>query len=175
MTGKHKAYCVVLGIGVLAFFLDKTLLAPEESVGAQPADTPSGIAVAPSTSPRTSPPSASENHVATQLDKIANARQLDLGQMPDAFAEPAWTSADAVVVDCDDTPATEAEAAFRDSHQLTAVMASEDGGTVIINRRALRIGDSIEGFTLVSVTNGAARFSAPGSNRVIELSVNGRK
>ena len=75
MTGKHKAYCVVLGIGVLAFFLDKTLLAPEESVGAQPADTPSGIAVAPSPSPRTSKSTGTKQGSAEGFSRAASMRE----------------------------------------------------------------------------------------------------
>jgi hypothetical protein len=127
-----------------------------------------------------------ETIVASNLHAAMSSFELDATDAPDAFAVPEqWLPAQTPAVPRHE-PRTSAER-FAASHTLSATMASSnsrgparlracptgsftltttmagsDGGYAVVNGRLLRVGESMDGFQLASVSKRSAVFVADG-------------
>ena len=65
--------------------------------------------------------------------------------------------------------AQQAEAEFRASHKLNGVSIANNGRVAIIDGRAMAVGQSVDGRTLVEVTDRSATFRSAGGDIVLNL------
>lgn len=63
----------------------------------------------------------------------------------------------------------QSEAQFRADHKLTGVSIANDARHAIIDGRAMAVGQSVDGRTLVEVTERSARFRSTAGEIVLEL------
>lgn len=170
LTAKHKAYGGVLGVGLLALLVDKAFLGPGEAAGqvpsthhaanqdqSSPVEAPEMLVSTPT----------SEYALARQLQAIAEARDIDVQRTPDAFAPPGWR------IEKPSRIVTPVEARFRRAHRLNALMAAQGTSYAIVDGRRLGVGDMLDGFTLIEVTEGTAVFSSSESESVVTLKLPG--
>ena len=152
----QQRYASVLGLCLTGLLLDKTLLRPGEAK----ADTATAQLVQrPSKTEQASPPASPlkieipQSTMADRFEEIAEARNLTLESMPDAFGTPnAWLPENVTVVTQGPVTSDEARIAqFVGKHHLNAVMANGDAGYAIVDGKRLQIGEVLDGFRLVAV------------------------
>lgn len=181
---KRKVYLALLGLAVVAFVLDRTVLdasttAPATATAAlrsrqakkvQDAKKP-GPAAEDAQQARTQSDPSKRVSIGRQIARCCPA-PTDSGQSPcpDAFtASPLWV---AVEVEQEQQEQVSQEKVALDNlksrYTLTAVISGKSG-MAILGGKCVRVGQSIEGCTLVEVTGQRAIFQA-GENRV-ELKV----
>ena len=180
ISSKHKIYGSVLGAGLIALVADKAFLAPSVAAAIDPVvaeyaatEQASVLASARSELGLVAPVATIETDASKfmgQLNRIAQARDLDLDNIQDAFdPSKAWqiTSSDIVVKTA--TIGDGAGSRFLSNHRLLAVMGNGDSASVIINDKCLFIGQEIDGFTLVSVVDRVAMLDSNGLRVQLEL------
>jgi hypothetical protein len=181
---KQKVYLAVLGLAVVAFVMDRTLLdasttAPASATAALRSRQAKKAQDAKQPGPEDD--SAPQAPVKTDLSRrVSIGRQIaricideasaSAGPCPDAFtASPLW-----VAVEVEQDPQEQVSKdktvleSLKSRYTLTAVI-SGSSGMAILGGRCVRLGQSIEGCTLVEVTGQRAIFQA-GEHRV-ELKV----
>lgn len=111
-------------------------------------------------------------HLADRLKELERDRNLDLTQVRDAF----WLEGVSRAAP-ETAPVTieQTLAAFVQAHELRAVVSGPQGGFVVVGEQRLEIGDTLEGFTLVSIEGHPRRralFNFDG--REVELTMDGK-
>ncbi|MCH8823951.1 MAG: hypothetical protein IH984_10625 [Planctomycetes bacterium] len=180
ISSKHKIYGSVLGAGLIALVTDKAFLAPADAAAIDPVvaeyaatEQASVLASARGELVLVAPVANTETNASKfmgQLNRIAEAQDLDLDNIQDAFdPSKAWhtTSDDNVVktTTIGDGPSSR----FLRNHRLLAVMGNGESASVIINDKCLFIGQKIDGFTLVSVVDRVAMLDSNGLRVQLEL------
>lgn len=104
-----------------------------------------------------------------RLRAVSKRERLDSAEIPDAFAlSAAWVARRPKAEAVKAAVVTEDLAkAFTQKHALNAVMVRAQHGYAIVDGQCLLIGETCDGFRLVSVNQAAAVFQLGG--RVIEL------
>lgn len=168
LSRERRVLLGLAGAGALALGVDRAFfkpsgasaegIAPEAS---QPANVPphphTALAEAVTSSKEDAEGSASEvrTPLAQRLrDAAANQGPLD-HVVVDAFAEP---KAQAAM----DLPQRRKAEEFVRTHRLTTVISSADGGVAMVNGKPVRVGQSLDGFTLVRIERLAAVFVGDG-------------
>jgi hypothetical protein len=151
ITTKQKIYGVVLTLGVAAFIIDRAYFTPSSAIASPPKAETSNHTDRNSDPQTLDPSTTSESLIAAKLRSIS---PLDWDHLADAFS-PRWMNIN--------LPGGHSEFAMK--HKLTAVLASHGGGGAIVNGALVRVGQSIDGFTLIAVDRQGAIF-ASGNTRV---------
>ncbi len=166
LSAKHKVYGAVLVVGVIAVTVDRVLILPDEAAADRPPSAhyavtpPSTTAVASVSDNPPSSVSTVQAVIADRLEQLAASRGFDLQRVPNAFVPPtSWEVAETP----ESLPAGRVAAeTFMLTHVLTGVMAAGDGGYAIIDGKTLFIGQVLDGFELLSVSDRSAVFEANG-------------
>ena len=166
-TKQQKIACGILALAAGAFVVDRTVLSADSTDGAAAA-APGAVsgpsvrqvaAAARRDAVNEQPPPA----LARRLVAVAAAEGVADGDCPDGFRPPAEWFPAATVGASPAAPAApefrgptaaERAAAFTSKHKLTAVMRSvrrPELGVAVIDKRTLRVGQAIDGFTLAAV------------------------
>jgi hypothetical protein len=155
MTTKNKAYTAIVSVGLLALVIDRVYFTPPAAAAA-----PAAIAEAVPHAPlKTDGTSAEPGPEGTIASKLAAVGLPDLQNLTDAFSpSKAWIGGSQPVVDD-----------FKTTHKLTAVMTSHSGGGAIVNGQLIKLGQTLDGFTLTTINSRTVEF-VKGSTKV-ELSV----
>lgn len=177
LTRERKILMAVLCLGGGALLVDRVLLedgqtAPQSAAAEQAAfeahapdavsDETEGIMQA---TMALLSESAEEPMLNERLRETAVAHDASPLQPRDAFApSAAWREPEAPEPTAEPTssdPASAKEVAerFRAQHRLDAIMAEGIAGLAIINGRAVRVGQQVQGFTLKRVGQRAAVFT----------------
>jgi hypothetical protein len=172
---KRKLIVCVLGLAVAALLADRALLGsgkpgPKEAV-AEPSAAPAAAPNAPGQSP-VAPPRQSRETVqeslACRLKAVSEADGFDSANVRDAFClSPAWTKD--LGPAAPSSPQQDKAEQLKMDHQLVAVMMAGEGGYAIVDGKCLRIGQVLDGFTLISVTDKSAVLESDGIR--VELKV----
>ncbi len=112
--------------------------------------------------------SRSRNELASRLESMA-AGQQDLADEPirDVFQpSETWLARLGVRSSKPTVAAAPKEASFISRHRLQAVLVGKDGSSAIVNSTYLKIGQELDGFTLVSINANSASF-VRGKERVM--------
>jgi hypothetical protein len=114
--------------------------------------------------------------VAERLEAVAKAKTIDLAGMREALspADP-WlaqfkASPGLSAPKAENAPPPPSVPDYSKNHRLTMVLLLGDGGTAIVNGKAVRVGDELDGYKLVGITAGSATFVS-GNDRA-ELKLN---
>jgi len=170
ITKKQAVYGGLLAVAVAALAIDRLFFSEPSTAQASPAVAEAAAAPAlPSVEKTGKPEPAVSDSVPTDgliSDHLQSMPMVDLKAMPDAFApSKVWTLA------CHPPPPPppplpapppkidHSAADFAAAHKLSAVLTSHNGGSAIVDDEMVRVGQMIDGFTLISVQSTAARFS----------------
>jgi len=100
-----------------------------------------------------------ETVAASNLEVIGQALSLDPENAPDAFrASEAWMATTPESVQAVEHRMS--ASTFRAKYNLDATMVAENGGYAVVDGELLRVGESIDGYRLVSVAERSALFEA---------------
>ena len=165
LTKKQKVLVAVLGVGLGALVLDRTLLRPQGGPRGASAETADGDRT--TGSPRDNLPAEEPEKagVAQRLNELWPSRELNIAGARDPFSLPAsWA-------DGDDEGARRPKAAaeFLNVHRLTAVVIDGHRSRAFIDDHFASIGDEIDGFELVEVEARSAVFERDGTQVTLWL------
>ncbi|MBN1509952.1 MAG: hypothetical protein JW955_24115, partial [Sedimentisphaerales bacterium] len=163
---RQKALIVVFVLGLVALTADRVFLRPQggaESVsGAEAGNSPLEVR----DSAAASPGDEQRPTVAQRLDRVWSDQEVNDVGMRDPFSlEGSWLARPEK--DSPDVPSL--LAAFARAHPLGAVIMDGRQSYALVNDRVLKLGDQIDGFTLVSVGPKSAVFDRQGEQVVLEL------
>ena len=170
LTKRQKIGAAVVAVGLVLLVLDRVLVLPQIAPAGQVTDSseaPAELLLAAPTmpEPNTMPP---HERLANHLDTLWAKSQLDLSQTKDPFVlPPSWRA----YVDLPDRkpPDSDATAGFAKKHRLTSVMLSPTGSSALIDSRVLTIGEKLDGFELVAISQDSATFEMNGRQVVLKL------
>ena len=163
---------VVLGLGIAALAADRLML-DEGQTGPSQARAASVGGPAPAASGSVKGPSVEllDNSLATRLDTLRGAMDLDFSATKDAFRpSESWLSdlrPEAPVA----TSSTEVRVlGFGRRHELKAIVnGSGQDGSAFIDDRFVRVGQTIDGFRLVKIGYRMAVLESNGEQVVLRL------
>jgi hypothetical protein len=157
ITNKHKVYVAVVGAGIAALLIDRAYFSPTAALAAP--DLLIHSAPQPDVLNNFDTATLSAGTIAGKLKSIP---QPNMDEITDAFA-PSREWANSA------QPSTNRLGEFETSHKLSAVLASHNGGGAIINGQFVKLGQTIDGFTLISINRQSAEFSS--KTRKVTLSL----
>jgi hypothetical protein len=176
MTSR-RVWLGLLVVAVGALLVDKLYLgseapAPAEAASARRGPTPAPpTAAAPSPQPAepAPPPGPGDLPLADRLEALAGEQPIDTIDMRDAFAlSDVWHS-ELTVEEAPEIGPTPGER-FVSGHRLTSVLLGGKRSLAVVDGRAVRLGQALEGFTLVEVTAETAVFAS--DEERVELRIN---
>ena len=156
LTKKRKIMAVVLGAAVGVFLVDRVLLGygpagPEQAQASSAFDLQGVASILQGFHPEDEPELNPQEEVmlSDRLEGLADDRAFDPLAVRDAFRPgDAWGG----FGPAEGAPTISGEAsAFADQYKLTATAVSGQGGMAIVNGQCLVVGQSLDGFRLVSV------------------------
>ncbi len=164
-TKERKILAAILAIALLILMVDQF------SGGPAPADAQSDTPAASiprspqelPTATNSAEPVATEAiadagpSVARMLSVIRGNTDYDPQQVDNAFAPSSQWAGDAQNAQPQTDDRSDAEA-FVQAHRVTAIMRGERGGYAIINGNIVRVGQKLNGFTLIEVSPSAVVF-----------------
>jgi hypothetical protein len=158
ISNKNKIYGAVVCAGVAALIIDRAYFSPHAaSAGLRraPEIPPAAVEAQPV-------PELSLTNEGTISNRLKSVAISDWNRIYNVFApSSAWVNSV--------EPALARPDQFEITHKLSAVMSSHNGGTAIVNGQFIRIGEIVDGFTLVSVGPRSAVFLKNGKR--VELSL----
>ncbi len=165
----------ILGVAAAALVLDRTILAPDGASAATPVETSTEAQTPPATenlrvvtgspTPGIQPGPAAKGKVASRLSIALDSPKWTPDQVIGSLRPtPDWVGGDDQKAGSAAAPGAD----FRSRHSLRAVMNArgDGGGVAMIDGKAVKIGDVLDGYTLVQVGARSAVFES-GSLRVV--------
>ncbi len=169
LTKRQKMLLAVFFVGLVALGVDRIFLRPQSGPAAASANAFDEYAVQRSPAPRAAAPAAEAQRpgLGRKLERIWPDPTLNATEARDPFSlVDAWSDTRATApADTKDSPET-----FARAHPLEAVVVSGRQSYISIDDRVLKLGEQIEGYTLVSVGPKSAVFERQGERVVVELS-----
>ena len=165
LAKQHKMYGAILGLAVAALGADRAFfttspaetaesfaVAKSDQAPAAAAPQKRAVAVAPA---KAADAAAADDRraVSARLDELARTAGFSVASVHDAFTPPsAWLAAE-TSANAADPAQDERVRRFAADHRLTAVMGSDTRHAVaIIDGKPFKPGQTLDGFTLVSVS-----------------------
>lgn len=190
MTKERKIYAVVLAVALLALAVNFLLpgggaTGPQAASASSQMPHPAAAVDAAKVADvvkkmNEAAATLDDNHtLAHQLSAFAEQRGYDLPHVHDAFIpDPSWAPAQEKK-QAKPAPVVEAEH-FRATHKLTGVMVSGGGGVAMVDvigkasagaggRKAITVGQTIDGFELTAVRDGEATFRRGKAELTLQL------
>ena len=160
LSNQRKVYLAVLGVGLAALGFDRAVLdhGSPQSAEASIAITGDGVATATSAllPAAAGAPAVPVVPIADQLAALERGEGFSAGGAVDAFSpSAAWLAADkpaAAAQASGNAPGLSAGERFARDHHLGGVMVYAKGGSAMIDRRAVEVGQAIDGYRLMEVT-----------------------
>jgi hypothetical protein len=158
---KHKIYAGLVGTALAAWAIDAMFLrpvapAPETAAAAQ-VPQPSADLAHPAIASK-SDSTTTDKWLAERLTAWSSHNPPDSNRGRDVFSAPAsWGKQLAAP---STQPTNTSAMVFKRDHHITAAMLDPRGGSILIDGRMVRAGQSIGGCRLVSVSQGRADFLA---------------
>jgi len=154
----QKVSIIILVVAVLALAVDRLVLqdggtgVPASSQAAEAYGADPSRAATPVTAAR--PQASGDAIIAVRLRELAETEGIDPEQTVNAFRAPqSWLKQESAA-----NAETDSAIAFRETHRLTSVLLTSDGGTATVNNQVLAVGDEIDGFRLTKVKPASAVF-----------------
>lgn len=176
-TKQQKVLAGILGLGVLAFGVDRFMLGgttEPANVGA------SAYGVSPGSggrlaggvvTPELTLPTPNEQSIARRLARYAEATSLDPHGVREAFVpSEAWVPRMAPKAETRAPKVREdPRETFVAAHRLNGVAGSGQAAIAIVNGVPVRMGQAVDGCTLVEVTERSAVFTSPAGRVELRL------
>ena len=165
LTKSQKVYVAVLVTAVAAFLVDRVFLGGDGPVEQASAAGP-GVGAA--EAPRSVPPSGASDapSVGARLAELQEAHPVDLQHVREAFVpSDAWNQQLRPRQPRQDPSQPSAPAGsssradeFVAGHRLKSILHLDDGGVALVDDKVVRIGQTVDGFKLIELTENAAVF-----------------
>jgi hypothetical protein len=157
---KHKIYAGLIGAALAAWAVDANFLRPQEAgprsaAAAMPKPQEESAAAPPSSEDR----AMTSKWLADRLAVWGRQNPPDTGPQRDIFSAPqSWSKQLAAPAT---QPTSTSAMAFQREHHIAAVIVNSRGGSILIDGRLVRVGQSIGGCKLIAVGQKQADFVAP--------------
>ncbi len=167
LSKRQKALSAVFLIGLVALVADRTILRPQEGprvASAGPRPVSAGIAGPSGSVPavKSAPPLTA----AQRLNKLAAGKEAGSGELRDPFSLPlSWSD----TTGRNGERTADAAGGFLRRHQLRAVVVRGGESSALVDDSFLVSGQSLDGFTLLSVGPRSALFERDGKQVVLRL------
>jgi hypothetical protein len=183
LTREQKILLAVVGLGAVAFFVDRVVIGSDQSGPQNAAASPVAVTAAVDTAPALSAPMSSVVKVLTQgptiaqrLSQLAATRRRPVGADRDAFT-PAQTWINTSQTSTGSSSIPQWQTQFKRDHQLMAVMASSDARIALVKTKVkgeavdlpLSVGDQVNGFTLIAIEKRKACFESASGQVILEV------
>ncbi|MGE5607761.1 MAG: hypothetical protein ACM359_00760 [Bacillota bacterium] len=177
LSRERAIYLTVLGVGVSALALSQVLFptAPSSAAGASvdAAASAKGYTI-PRPSGNTQPPSSANANttacpVAEQLRSYHRVHSKDITSIRDVFQTPAALDRSAQVAEKTPVNTPDPVDRFKQEHSLTGVMVANRQGKAIVDGKTLLVGQSLDGFKLMTVTQQVAVFESEAGQVVLRI------
>ncbi len=163
LSTRQKTLAIVLGLGMCFLVIERLFLSdsdsnPRQAGAAVATHAPAGSLLMPAIRSLADTDSTLlDDSLATRLDSLASSHGVNPLAANDAFCPSSQWLADLRP----DGPASSDEVRaqkFAENHQLQAVVLVSEGGSVIVNGKPVTVGQTLDGFRLLSVGNHSAAF-----------------
>ena len=177
LTKERKILAAILGVGVAGLFLDRVVL----DSGLTGAESASAVLVERAAADLSAPPALLVDEsdppspgptLADRLEEAAATAESAPSDNVDAFHLPdTWFGTPAQAPEPEARHAAAME--FARTHRVEAVVTSDQMHCAIVNGKAVRVGQRLDGFTLVSVDQRSAVFEAKGIRTRLTIETEG--
>ncbi len=168
LNKRQKTFLIIFFVGLVALVVDRTILRPQGGPSAASAESfvapegsvlPAGDAPAPGGAP----PGPG---LAERMGPLWLPEPADFERVRDPFVlPPSWFEALGGAGEAGPDPA----ALFAERHQLTAVVVDGQVSYALVDDRFIALGQQVEDFTLISVSDRVAVFEHRGKRAFLEL------
>ena len=160
VTKQQKLFAGLLVLGLVALVLDRCVFTPSSAEASDQASdlliakNPQTKAESPAPAHKATATAPAGNPVALKLTELSESMHLPGAAVKDAFCPaPTWSGTGA--------PTGGAEIrSFEQTHTLIGVMSSGGSAAAMVDGKLVRVGQSIDGYKLVSVSKGKAVFQS---------------
>jgi hypothetical protein len=159
VTKQQKVYTGLLVLGLLALVLDRCVFSPSSADASDQASdlliakVPQTKTESPASAHKSSATAPAGNSVALKLTELSESMQRPGAAVKDAFCPaPSWAQPGA--------PGVTSAPSFQQAHTLIGVMLSGSYAAAMVDGTLVRVGDSIDGYKLISVSKGEAVFQS---------------
>lgn len=170
LTKRQKMLSAVFVLGLGGLVMDRTILRPQggpQAASAGSLSTATGAVSASGNTPAAEEPPAPLG-VAERLNRLSAGKETGPEELRDPFALPlSWSDSGAGAGE--KTP--DSMRIFVQKHQLKAVVVQSGESSALIDDKFLVPGQSVDGFTLVSVDQRSAVFERDGKQVILNLIV----
>lgn len=165
LTKRSTILLAVFFLGLVALAADRTILRPQGGPRAASASAPRTTERPPDNVP-VKKKEPLESNVAERLNSLRSGKESDFEQVRDPFALPGtWLP----TPDVPEQQVPDVVAHFIRTHKLTAIVVNGQVAHALVNDRFLIPGESLDGFTLISIENHSVVFRQQGHQAVLEL------
>jgi len=168
LARRQKVLVAIFVLGLVGLAADRVFLRPQGGPGAASADASDSYAMPPLPA-RNGPSAVAEAQgpgMAERLDRIWPDREPNTVEARDPFSlRGSWLGNAGTGSSAAPDPAE----VFAQAHPLVAVVMDGQRSYVLVNDRVLKLGEQIDGFTLVSIGAKSAVFERQGQRIVLEL------
>lgn len=167
---RQKAFVGLLIVGIGALAVDRVFLQAPHAASAQTDNSQRVTASAATAAPSGSSPAATS--LSERLRQMQAADQPRLAKLRDIFTLTAGFAAQ---------PAQDAAAKvdpgdqFRRSHRVTATLLNGQRSQAMIDGRLVTLGQSVDGFRLVSMNAQSATFESPDGQAILPVAIEAAK
>ena len=171
LNGRQKVGVVVLVLGVLALLVDRVFVLPQSAPASERAVREAGRGATAARGGRQAPPSEDTSSVQTVTRRLEAAwleKGLSFESPRDLFSLSSSWGRDPEPQPTDRT-AGRAGTNFARTYKLEAVVVDEEGKRASIDDRLLRLGDGLDGWTLVEIDTESVIFEREGRRSELRL------
>jgi hypothetical protein len=165
---RQKILIAVFLLGLIGLGVDRVFLRPQGGPAAASADSSDNYAVPLSQVQTAASPAveAQGPSMAERLERIWPDREPNAVEARDPFSlKGSWLGSAGAGSSASSDPAE----MFAQAHPLVAVIVDGRRSYVLVDDRVLKLGEQLDGFTLVSVGAKSAAFERQGQRIVLEL------
>jgi hypothetical protein len=167
LTKRQKTLSAVFLIGLVGLVVDRTILRPQggpRAASAEPLSAAMGSAGSSSSGPLPEP--APPATVAQRLSQLAGGQPAGSEELRDPFSLPlSWSD----TLAGKEGRTTDAGGAFARRHQFRAVAVRDGQSGALVDDSFLTPGQSLDGYTLVSLGSRSALFERDGKQVMLQL------
>ncbi len=167
LSKRQKTLSAIFLIGLVALVADRTILRPQGGPRAASADfLPAAVGVAGSSGNTPAPQQTPPATVAQRLNRLVSGQEAGSEELRDPFSlPPSWSDTTAGK----EGRTTDASGGFARRHQFRALAVRGGQSGALVDDSFLIPGQSLDGFTLVSVGARSALFERDGKQVTLLL------
>ena len=173
LSKRQKTGIALFGIAIVALVIDRAFLGGGNApAGASASSSPAPVTQTPQApDPPQEDSQPSTIRLSQRLETLWLEKDLDINQPRDVFTLPESWLSDILPKKPENipTPKKDAVTVFMTSHQLQAVVISDQTCCVTVNDHVLKLDDELDGFKLVAIKEDSATFESGTRRAILKL------